>query len=215
MIDWDLALKSLPFLWQGVWTTIYLTILSMIASVVVGLVTALARISHVKGVRLLAGAYIELMRGTPLLVWLLFIYFGLPAVGINFSPFEAALVGLGLCGGAYTAEIFRGGILSVNKGQFEAAHSLGMNYALTMRLVVLPQALRVSVPSLCNEFVTLLKDTSLVSVIGMSELVRRGQYVISRTFDPFSIYLGVALTYLALTTLSSYLLSRLERRLEY
>ncbi len=215
MIDWDLAWRSLPYLIVGAWTTIYLTVLSMAVSLVAGLFAALARLSRFAALKAISGAYIEFMRGTPLLVILLITYFGLPSVGINFTPFQAAIIGCGLCGGAYTAEIFRGGIISVNKGQFEAAHSLGMNYALTMRLVVLPQALRVVIPPLCNEFVTLLKDTSLVSVIGMAELVRRGQFVISRTFDPLSVYLGVALVYLVLTYLSSYLLRLLERRLAY
>lgn len=215
MIDWGLAFRSLPYLAVGAWTTVYLTILSMAVALVAGLAAALARMSHVAALKAISGAYIEFMRGTPLLVILLITYFGLPSLGINFSPFQAAIIGCGLCGGAYTAEIFRGGILSVGKGQFEAAHSVGMNYSLTMRLVVLPQALRVVIPPLCNEFITLLKDTSLVSVIGMTELVRRGQFVISRTFDPLSIYLGVALVYLVLTYASSYLLRVVERKVAF
>ncbi len=215
MIDWELAWSSLPYLLAGAWTTIYLTVLSMVLSLVAGLFAALARMSRLGILKLVSGAYIEFMRGTPLLVILLIIYFGLPSVGLNFTPFQAAILGCGLCGGAYSAEIFRSGIISVSKGQFEAAHSVGMNYALTMKLIVLPQAFRVVIPPLCNEFITLLKDTSLVSVIGTAELVRRGQFIISRTFDPLSIFMGVALIYLALTYVSSYLLRRLERKVAY
>lgn len=215
MIDWRLTLNSMPYLLTGAWVTLYLTLLAMAIALVAGLAGALARMSRFALLRLIAGAYIEFMRGTPLLVQLLIAFFGLPQIGINLTPFQAAVGTLGLCGGAYTAEIFRGGIIAVNKGQFEAAQSLGMHYWYTMRLVVLPQAIRVVLPPLSNEFVTLLKDSSLVSVIGMTELVRRGQYVISRTFDPFSIYLGIALVYLALTYVTSHLLRAVERRLAY
>jgi len=216
MIDWILFWDAAPYLVRGALATLYITALSTLLSMALGLLLAVARMSRRPWLRVPAIAYIDFMRGVPLLVLLLFIYFALPpTIGIDLSPFAAGIIGLGTCGAAYTAEIFRGGIMSVPHGQIEAAQSLGMGYWKTMRIVVLPQALRVSVPALTNEWITLLKDSSLVSVIGMEELVRRGQFVISRTFDAFTPLLLVALIYLVLTYGSSFILNRLEKRLSY
>lgn len=215
MIDWELLWQSTPYLAWGAWATLYITILATAVSVVFGMVLAAMRLSRFRALKVVAIAYIDFMRGVPLLVVLFIAYFGLPALRVNLSPFTAAIAGMGFCGAAYTAEIFRSGIISVGKGQIEAAQSLGLSYVQTMRYVVLPLALRVAMPPLANEFITLLKDSSLVSVIGMEELVRRGQYVVSRTFDPFTVFILVALFYLALTYASSFLLGRLEKKLTY
>jgi glutamine transport system permease protein len=215
MVDWELLWESIPYLAWGALATLYITVLATVVSVVFGMVLAAMRLSRFRVLKFVAIAYIDFMRGVPLLVVLFIAYFGLPAIGLNLSPFTAAILGMGFCGAAYTAEIFRSGIMSIGKGQTEAAHSLGLTYTQTMRYVVLPQALRISMPPLTNEFITLLKDSSLVSVIGMEELVRRGQYVVSRTFDPFTVFMLVAIFYLVLTYASSFLLGRLERALTY
>lgn len=190
-----------PFLLRGAWTTIWLTLASMGIGLVLGLVFALMRLSGNPILVAIARFYTWLWRGTPLLIQLIIIYTGLPQIGIRFNVVQAALIGLGVNEGAYIAEIIRAGILSVAKGQFDAARALGMNYATTMRVVILPQAARIIIPPLGNNMNSLLKATSLASVISMEELLRRSQLLIQVRFRVLEIFVVAAIYYLILTTL--------------
>jgi len=170
------------------------------------------KISHTP-LRHLARFYIWLIRGTPLLVQLFLIYFGLPQLGIHLSAFVSSVLGLGINSGAYIAEVFRGGIEAVPVGQTEASMSLGMGKFLAMRRIILPQALRVALPTLGNQFIITLKDSSLCSVITMAELLQTSQRFASLTFAALEFYTAAAALYLLMTTVISFILDRLERRL--
>lgn len=213
-------LDALPALLKGALITLQLTAVSVALGSLGGIALGIARLSKNGLLRLLARVYIDFFRGTPLLVQLFMIYFGGPALlksfGINFSfnQWGAAVLGLSLNSAAYLAEIVRAGIQSVETGQKEASESLGLSSKQTMRYVVFPQALRRMVPPLGNEFITLLKDTSLVAVIGYQELFRQGQLVVARNFRSFEIFFAVALIYLALNVIASQGFSRLERKLD-
>ncbi|BAU12092.1 polar amino acid ABC transporter, inner membrane subunit [Leptolyngbya sp. NIES-3755] len=210
---------ALPALLAGTLITIQLAAISIIIGLVLGSLIGLARLSKNKFLRLLAGAYIDFFRGTPLLVQLFMIYFGIPAIiqelGLQFSfdRFVAAIVALSLNSAAYIAEVVRAGILSIEVGQTEAAQSLGLDSRQTLRHIIFPQAFRRMLPPLGNQFITLLKDTSLVAVIGFEELFRRGQLIVAANYRPFELYALVALIYLALTLLSSQGFRYLERRM--
>ena len=165
--DFDLAVSSFPVLLVGALVTIKITAISVALGVVIGLVVGVARISQVKPLRLLAMAYIDFLRGTPLLVQIFLIYFALPVIsGQRVDPFFAAITACSINSGAYVAEIFRSGIQSIDKGQMEAGRSLGMTWLQTMWHIILPQAVKRVIPQIGNEFIALLKDSSLVSVIG-------------------------------------------------
>ncbi|GBF79594.1 ABC transporter permease subunit [Aphanothece sacrum] len=204
---------------KGAIITLELTAFSVFLGMVGGALLALARLSNYEVLRWLARFYIDGFRGTPLLVQIFMIYFGLPALfqqlgfTFNIARFPAAVMALSLNASAYLAEIIRGGIQSVPKGQGEAAKSLGMTPTQTMRYVIFPQAFRYILPPLGNEFITILKDTSLVAVIGFEELFRQGQLMVATTYRAFEIYTAVAIIYLILTLLSSRLFSWLEWRL--
>lgn len=174
---------------------------------------ALLKLSKNKLILTVASLYTWIIRGTPMLLQLFFFYYGLPFVGIKLEPMSAAIIGLSLNSGAYMAEIIRGGILSVDKGQFEACKALGFTYGQTMRRVILPQTIRVLIPSVGNEFITMLKDTSLVSAIAMEELMRAAQQVYSSNFRPMEPFFVAACIYLALTTVFTTLFSIWEKKL--
>jgi polar amino acid transport system permease protein len=212
-IDIDFLLQILPLLLKGAVLTVELTLLAIFFGTVIGLFVALAKISRFKILVTIGGIYTWAIRGIPLLVQLYILYYGLPQIGIELSAPAAAVVGLSVCGGAYIAEIIRAGIQSIDKGQMEAALSLGMSYAQAFRRVILPQAYRRLLPPMGNEFITLMKDSSLVSVICMTELLRQGKLLSNSTFRPMEIYLTVAAIYLFLTTIFIYLIGRLEKRL--
>jgi polar amino acid transport system permease protein len=161
----------------------------------------------------LASFYVWLIRSTPLLVQLFIIYFGLPQLGIDMSPMVAGILGLSLNTGAYNAETIRGGIIAVHSGQMEAARSLGMSFGLAMRRIILPQALRLIVPPLGNNFIILIKDTSLVSTITVIELTMTAQRLIGSTYKPFEMYLMAAFLYAVLTTTAAVLLKSFEKRI--
>ncbi len=203
-----------PILAQGAWWTLRLTLLSLLLGIPLGLMAALGRLSAFPPLAALAAFYVEVIRGTPLLVQIFFIYFVLPAVGISLAEFWAALIALSINSGAYIAEIFRAGIQSIEAGQMEAARSLGMTYAQAMRLVILPQAVRRVLPPLTNEGIALLKDSSLVSVMGMTELTRRGQELSSSYAAPMTVWPAVALFYLLMTLPLTRLAQYLEHRWE-
>ena len=217
----SVVISALPALLAGAWVTIKLTAAAVAFGSIGGVAMGVARLSKFWPIRLLAKAYIEFFRGTPLLVQLFIIYFGIPSLarsvganGISIGAWTAAILGLSLNSTAYLAEIVRAGIQSVEDGQKEASESLGLDSKQTLFYIIFPQALRRMIPPLGNEFVVLLKDTSLVAFIGYQELLRQGQLIVARNFRAFEIYIAVALIYLAMTLLASQVFSLLERRMD-
>ena len=200
---------------MGALATLRITALSIAVGLVIGLGAGLARVWPNSFLRSISSAYIELIRGTPLLVQIFLVYFGLPALGLNLDPFVAGVLAMGINSGAYVGEIVRGGIESIAQGQMEAALSLGMSWWQSMYYVVLPQALFRILPSLGNEFIALLKDSSLVSTIAIAELTRTGQIIITRTFKSFEIWVGVALFYFIMTYAISRAVRYSEKRMRY
>ena len=210
----DLMINSLPLLIVGAGITVQITAISVGLGLVIGMFVGIARICHVKVLRALATVYIDFLRGTPLLVQIFLIYFALPmVVGQRVDPFIAAITACGINSGAYIAEIFRAGIQAIDERQMEAGRSLGMTWVQTMRYIIVPQAFKNIVPPLGNEFIALLKDSSLVSVIGFEELTRRGQLIIARTYGSLEIWITVALIYLVMTLTISRFVSYMEKRL--
>jgi polar amino acid transport system permease protein len=213
--DWTAFLHYLvsPYLAVGAAITLGVSVAAILLGLLCGLIAALMRLSARPYIRLPAAGYIWLMRGTPVLVQLIVIYTGLPQLGLRMNVIEAAIVGLGVNEGAYVAEIFRAGIMAVPVGQSEAARAIGLSRLQMMRLVILPQALRIVVPPLGNAFNGLMKTSSLASVISMDELLRRSEMLIQVQFKVLEIFLVAALYYLAMTTLWGCVQARLERRL--
>lgn len=211
--DWSLIWDNIPILLQGAVITIQITVMAVGCGFFIGMIAALANLSRFKIVRLLVKCYVELFRGTPLLVQIFMFYFALPMViGQSINPYVAAVTACSINSGAYVSEIFRAGIQSIDKGQMEAGRSLGLTWAQTMRYIVMPQAFKAIIPPLGNEFIAMMKDTSLVSVIGFEELTRRGQLIIARTYGSFEIWTAVAIIYLIMTLSISQLVAFLERR---
>ena len=210
-MDLELIEKSLPFLLQGALITIEITMLSVGIGFFIGLFTGIARISRVRLLRITATIYADGIRGTPLLIQIFLIYFALPVVlGMHINPFVAAVTACGINSGAYVSEIFRAGIQSIDIGQMEAGRSLGLTWWQTMYYILLPQAFRNILPPLGNEFITMLKDSSLVSVIGFEELTRRGQLVIAQTYASFEIWMTVDVLYLIMTLVIARFISYME-----
>ncbi|MBX4133522.1 amino acid ABC transporter permease [Frischella sp. Ac48] len=199
-----------PQLWEGTKLTLGLFIVTLLLSIPCGLILALLRLSRLKFISFLVNAYIWLMRGTPLMLQIFFIYFALPMLGIRFQSFSTAVIAFTLNYAAYFAEIFRAGIQGVNKGQYEAAKTLGMSYGQTMWRIVLPQMIKKILPPLCNETITLIKDTSLVYVLALQDLMRIAYQLVKRDFDlsPFFI---AAVFYLVMTLILTMLYQRLEK----
>jgi len=208
MID---SLGSL--LWAGAIFTIPLTLLSFSLGLALGLAAALVRLFAPPPLAAAIKFYVWIFRGTPLLVQLFLIFYGLPSVGIVLDAFTAALIGFTLNIGAYTSEILRAAIGSVSRGQWEAAYSIGMSWSQAMRRTILPQAARVAVPPLSNTFISLVKDTSLAAAITVPELFQAAQRIVATTYEPLILYIEAALIYLALSSVLSSLQSRLEVRL--
>ena len=212
-MNFDLMAQAMPLLLAGAAVTVKITALSVLLGIIIGLFVGIARISTFQIVNLLAAVYVDFLRGTPLLVQIFLVYFALPVVtGQRINPFVAAIAACSINSSAYVAEIFRAGIQSIDAGQMEAGRSLGMSWLQTMRYIIVPQAARRVIPPLGNEFIALLKDSSLVSVIGFEELTRRGQLIIARTYASLEIWLCVAIIYLAMTVSISRLVAWLERR---
>lgn len=197
----------------GAWISMKITCISFVVALGVGGAVGTAR-SRSRFWKNVLGPYVEFMRGTPLLIQLFFLYYGLPTVGINMSSLFAAYLGLGLNGGAYISEIVRASLAGVAKGQEEASLSLGMTELQTLTYILLPQAMRTALPPLVNSFSAMLKDSSLISVLAITELTRIGQLVYTRTFRAFEIYLAVALIYFILTYCFTLLSRRIECRLQ-
>ena len=207
--------KYLPLLLRGAVVTVWISVLAMMLAVVAGLVIVLARLYGAAPVRLLARAYVEVMRGTPLLIQLFLIYYGLPQIGIRLNAALAAILGLGLNYAASEAENYRAGIEAVAAGQTEAAHALGMNRWQCLRHVVLPQALRMVIPPVTNDFIAMFKDSSIVSVITMVELTKVYGELATSTYDYIGLGLMTAGIYFALSYPASIFANFLERRLNY
>lgn len=217
------------FVRDGIGLTITVTVVSYFAMLVVGMVGALGRLAKNPIIRGMASLYVEIVRGIPLLVQLIWWYFAFPVIiqqvgrSIHFSPLAdyqsnpifTAIMGLVFCYGAYMSEIFRAGIQSIPKGQMEAARSLGMSYFEAMRHIILPQAVRVVLPPVGNEFISLLKDSSLVSVVAVADLTRRGREYMAAHFNPIQVWTMIALIYLIMTLFSSRLVSWLEKRTRF
>lgn len=206
--------SNLKFLLSGLQYTVLLSVTAIAISVVIGLIVALPGLSTKRGWRLVNRTYVELVRAVPILVLILWVYYGLPTLaGISITVFWAGVVALALSDSAFEAEIFRAGIQSIDKGQYEAAHSVSLNYIDTMRFVILPQAIRRILPALGNQLVYMLKMSSLVSVIGMQELTRKANELVVSEYRPLEIYTVLVLEYLVLILLVSQGVRWLERRL--
>ena len=199
---------------QGAWTTVWLSVVSMAIGLVLGVIAALMKMYGNGALRAAANFYIWLFRGTPILIQLVIIYTGLPQLGIRLSVIEAAIVGLALNEGAYLAEIIRAGIMSVDKGQNDAARSLGMAWPERMRIVILPQATRTIIPPLGNQFNGMLKTTSLASVISMEELMRNAQMLAQVEFRILEVYVVAAIWYLILVSIWHQIQIRIEAHYE-
>lgn len=207
--------SSLPLLIDGTIVTIKLTILTFLFGSIIGIINAILNMSKYKIIRIVAFLYIWIIRGTPLLLQLFIIYFGLPSIGIKLSPMVSGTVALSVNCGAYMSEMIRGGIQAIDKGQFEAARSLGMTYLKAMRYVIMPQAIRVIIPSIGNEIITINKETSIVSTITIVELMRNGQVISTTTFKVMESYILVGVFYLLMTTILTILFKKLEKKLAY
>ncbi|MEH7095502.1 amino acid ABC transporter permease [Neobacillus vireti] len=213
MLNFSLVGEFIPFLVKAAFVTIQLSLVSIIIGMVFGLLIALMRISKIKILSYIAQFYIWIIRGTPMLVQLFLVYFGLPQIGIELTPFISSVIALGLNAAAYIAEIYRGGIMSVPIGQMEAAESLGMRYPVIMKKIILPQALRVSVPSLGNQAVMMLKDSSLASLVTVSELMMVSQRFAATNYAFIEFYIVAAGFYLVMTTIFTFILNKIEQRM--
>lgn len=211
----EIMKSAFPLLLAGAGITLEITALSVAFGMLIGIIIALIRLSRLKPLRWLGNVYVDFIRGTPLLVQIFLVYFALPGlIGHRVDAFFAAIAACSINSGAYVAEIFRGGIQSIDIGQMEAGRSLGMSWWQTMRYIILPQAFKRIIPPLGNEFIAMLKDSSLVSVIGFEELTRRGQLIIARTYASFEIWMAVAIIYLILTFTVARLTGLLEGKFE-
>ena len=214
---WDTVRSSflwemLPYLLKGAVVTVQVSVLAMALALVLGLVAAIGRLSRNRLLRSVAGVYIEVIRGTPLLVQLFIVYYGLPSYGIRLDPFTAGFLTLGIHYGAYLSEVYRAGILAVDRGQWEAAASIGMRRSTVLREIILPQAIRTILPPIGNYFISMLKDSALVATISVAELLRTGQLRVAVTFRAMDIYLMVAAIYLAMSYPLALLIRALEKR---
>ncbi len=214
MIDFPLIWHSLPSLLYGTGISLQITLIAALIGLTLGSLFGLAESSHSRPLSLAIHIYVTLFRGTPMLVQILFIYYVLPQFGLTLAPFWAASVAIGLNSAAYISQIIRTGINAIPRGQTEAAHTLGLTPIQTMRHIVFPQAVRVTLPALGNELITLVKDSSLASIIGVMELTKEASVIRSRTYDAFSVLLAVALIYLILTASLSFCITLYENRLK-
>lgn len=208
----QLVLDSAPFLLKGTLFTLQLSLGGMVFGLLLGFMLALMRLSKFWPISWLSRFYVSVFRGTPLIAQLFMIYYGLPQFGIELDPIPSAMIGLSLNTAAYTSETLRAAISSIDKGQWEAAASIGMSRWQAMRRVILPQAARTALPPLGNSFIGLVKDTSLAATIQVPELFRQAQLVTSRTLEVFTMYLAASVIYWVLATVLSFLQNRLEDR---
>ena len=209
------GLTNLKFLISGITTTIYISLISIIISMLIGLVVTIPAIAKNKYLTYANIAYVEIVRSIPLLILILWVYYGLPILtGFSFSPFVSGIIALSISESAFQAEIFRGGINAVNKTQWEAATSLGLKFSQKLRFVILPQAFKVILPALGNQFIYVLKMSSLVSIIGIADLTRKANELVVSTYRPLEIYTFLILEYLILILVISYFVRKLEKKLK-
>ena len=206
---------NLKFLLSGLTTTIYISLISIIISMILGLVVAIPSLAKNKFLTYINIGYVEIVRAVPLLVLILWIYYGLPIMtGISFSPFVSGIIALAISESAFQAEIFRAGINSIKKAQWEAGSSLGLNFFKRLRLVILPQAIKNILPAIGNQFVYVLKMSSLVSIIGIGDLTRKANELVVTTYRPLEIYTFLILEYLILILIVSFFVRKLEKNLK-
>ncbi len=208
--DWKLIRDSLPYLFQGLVVTLWISAFSLVLALLIGLTVALMRVWRQPIARRIARVYVDFIRGTPALVQIFFVYYALPLVGLNLSAPAAGVIALAVNSGAFISEMIRGAILGIDPGQMEAARSLGMSYGRATQRVILPQTIRPVIPPLTGEFITLIKGSSLLSVISIGELTRAGQQIIGATFRPFEIYAAVAAMYLIVNGAFAQVTGRIE-----
>lgn len=208
----SLFMESIPYLIDGAKYTILFSLISIVFGILIGLFASLMKISKNPFFNILGNLYIEIIRGTPLLLHIMIAYYGLAAFKINLNYFTAGVLALSINSGAYCGEIFRAGIESIEKGQMEAARSVGMSYGQAMRYIILPQAVKRVIPPLTNEFVAMLKDSSLLSIIAVPELLRNARQLMGTKANVWSPFIGAGLIYLVLTLPLTRLASLLERR---
>ncbi|WP_028392353.1 amino acid ABC transporter permease [Bacillus cihuensis] len=209
----DIIWSNLPFLLKGAYYTLLITIVSMFFGSIIAVVVAIARLKGNRPIRWLARAYVSIIRGTPTLVQIIIVYYGLADYGLNLQPLTAAYIALSISIGAYLSETLRGAIQAIPKGQYEAAYASGMTPIQTMKRIILPQAIRIAIPPAGNTFIGMLKETSLVSVITVTELLRSAQLLIAQYYVYMPFYLAIAVMYWILSTGFSFILERIERRL--
>ena len=209
----DLLARSAPLLAEALVVTVVIGVVSFILGSTLGLVIALIRVSRLRFLKAIVVTYVSIFLGTPMLVQILLIYFGLPQLGIRIDPIPSGILALSLNVAAYQSENFRAGLLGVDRGQLEAAHSIGMKYWQSMRRIIFPQALRIALPPIGTRFIALMKDTSLVSVITVTELTRVAERVGSATFQYFEMYIIVAIIYWLINLCLAMGQQVLERRL--
>lgn len=215
MINYSLLYESLPALLHGAALSLGIAFLGLAIGTVGGVFLALCLLYGNQVIRIIANAYVTIVRGTPMLVQVLALFYIVPHVGITLSAFWTAVLAIGLNSIAYLSQIIRAGIEAIGKGQIEAAQTLGFTRWQNVRLILLPQAIRIVFPALGNECVTLIKDSSLASVIGVSELTHQGSLIMSRTYDAVTIYAGIGLIYLCITSCLSLLLYVIEKRFNH
>ena len=209
------GLTNLKFLLSGLTTTIYISVISIIISMLLGLIVAIPSLAKNKFLTFINIGYVEIVRAVPLLVLILWIYYGLPIMtGISFSPFVSGIIALAISESAFQAEIFRAGINSIKKSQWEAGSSLGLNFFKRLRLVILPQAIKNILPAIGNQFVYVLKMSSLVSIIGIGDLTRKANELVVTTYRPLEIYTFLILEYLVLILIVSFFVRKFEKRLK-
>ena len=209
------GLTNLKFLLSGLTTTIYISVVSIIISMFLGLIIAIPSLAKNKFLTYINIGYVEIVRAIPLLVLILWIYYGLPIMtGISFSPFVSGIIALAISESAFQAEIFRAGINSIKKAQWEAGSSLGLNFFKRLRLVILPQAIKNILPAIGNQFVYVLKMSSLVSIIGIGDLTRKANELVVTTYRPLEIYTFLILEYLVLILIVSFFVRKLEKNLK-
>lgn len=214
MSFFNLAWNIFPTLLKGATVTLELTVISIVIGLILGVLLALGRVYGNKPIYTIATFYVELIRGTPLLVQLFIFYFGLPSVGIMISPFVSAIAAFGLNSGAYQAEYFRGAIQSVKGGQMVAARSIGMSRLRAIRYIIIPQALRLVIPAWSNELIYLVKYSSLAYMVQVPELMAQGKFIASKNFRYFEVFIVVAFVYLVMVLVFSQLLSKVEKRVK-
>jgi putative glutamine transport system permease protein len=214
MVDWGLLADNWRLLLSGLRVTIEVSACALLLAFALGTIVATLRAAPNRTLQAVGTAYVEFVRNVPLLVQLFFFYFGLPSIGIRFTAFECGFLALGIYTAAFIAETIRGGILAVHRGQMEAALASGMSYIMVMRFVILPQAIRAVIPPLGNQTLNLIKNSSLVSTIAVSDVLHSADSIGSQTFEYSTTYTAAALLYLCLTLPSAYVVNRLERRMK-